>query len=160
MFGWTVPLNHPKCLVLVVHTQKKLYLKASTDVAIVSWPHQENCSLLNMREGFLSYDHEVPHILKPPPCFTPLFPGSTNELAHLESCLCPAFTCLYDGEKTNSRCGKPLDSYLRKCKVMLILDLCQKSRVIQESDTITLLLSSTPLTCLLLSLALQVVVQK
>lgn len=110
--------------------------------------------------GFLSYDHEVPHILKPPPCFTPLFPGSTNELAHLESCLCPAFTCLYDGEKTNSRCGKPLDSYLRKCKVMLILDLCQKSRVIQESDTITLLLSSTPLTCLLLSLALQVVVQK
>lgn len=73
-----------------------------------------------------------------PACVTPLFPGSTNELAHLETCHSPAFSCFYDEVKTRSRCGEPL-------KKMLISDSCQKKVELCKNQTPCAPFSHVPL---------------
>lgn len=77
-----------------------------------------------------------------PACVTPLFPGSTNELAHLETCHSPAFSCFYDEVKTRSRCGEPLKKTQSHADQWL---MPKKSGVMQESDTLCPLLSCAPL---------------
>lgn len=53
----------------------------------------------------------------------PLLPRSTNELAHLKSCLSPPLHAYIMELKQDP----DVDTPLRKCKVMLIPHSCQKT---------------------------------
>lgn len=59
---------------------------------------------------------------------TPRRAESTNELAHLESCLPLPVSALTIVWKQDPDVGKPLENNLRKCKVMLVPESCRLCR--------------------------------